>query len=91
MHAPTPPPVEQHCLAALGPKMLDLAGERTAGAHTYFVPVEHTRFARERLMQRRYTVLDHMGFAVRDYDRRCWSTRAVAPSRDEAAASARGR
>src|SRR5438270_7875163 len=47
--SPTPPPVQQHCLAALGPKMLDLAGERTAGAHTYFVPVEHTRFARERL------------------------------------------
>jgi probable F420-dependent oxidoreductase len=29
--------------------MLDLAGERTAGAHTYFVPVEHTRLARNRL------------------------------------------
>ena len=43
------PPVEERCLAALGPKMLDLAAERTAGAHTYFVPVEHTRFARERL------------------------------------------
>jgi len=47
--APTAPPVDQRCLAALGPKMLDLAGERSAGAHTYFVPVEHTRFARERL------------------------------------------
>lgn len=34
-------------LAALGPKMLRLAAERTAGAHPYFVPVEHTRFARE--------------------------------------------
>jgi probable F420-dependent oxidoreductase len=44
-----PPPVDGRCLAALGPKMLDLAGERTAGTHTYFVPVEHTRFARERL------------------------------------------
>ena len=29
--------------------MLDLARERSAGAHTYFVPVEHTRTARERL------------------------------------------
>ena len=47
--SPTPPPVGERCLAALGPKMLDLAGERTAGTHTYFVPVEHTRFARERL------------------------------------------
>jgi probable F420-dependent oxidoreductase len=47
--APAPPPVEERCLAALGPKMLDLARERTAGAHTYFIPVEHTRSARERL------------------------------------------
>ena len=47
--SPTAPPVDERCLAALGPKMLDLAGERTAGTHPYFVPVEHTRFARERL------------------------------------------
>ena len=36
-------------LAALGPKMLRLAGERAAGAHPYFVPVEHTAKARELL------------------------------------------
>src|SRR3954465_6987111 len=47
--APAPPPAGERCLAALGPKMLPLAAERTAGAHTYFVPVEHTRSARERL------------------------------------------
>jgi len=29
--------------------MLDLAGEQTAGTHSYFVPVEHTRCARQRL------------------------------------------
>jgi probable F420-dependent oxidoreductase len=29
--------------------MLDLSGERTAGTHTYFTTVDHTRFARERL------------------------------------------
>jgi probable F420-dependent oxidoreductase len=34
-------------LAALGPKMLALAGERADGAHTYFVPPEHTTVARE--------------------------------------------
>ena len=45
----TPPPVDGRCLAALGPKMLDLARERTAGTHSYFVPIEHTRAARERL------------------------------------------
>ncbi len=42
------PPVPHHeeMLAALGPKMLELAGERTAGAHPYFVPPEHTAIAR---------------------------------------------
>ena len=36
-------------LAALGPKMLELARERTLGAHPYLVPVEHTALARETL------------------------------------------
>ena len=47
--SPTPRPADEGCLAALGPKMLDLAGERTAGTHPYFTTVDHTRFARERL------------------------------------------
>src|SRR5438874_1296411 len=34
-------------LAALGPKMLALAGERTGGAHPYFTPPEHTAMARD--------------------------------------------
>ena len=34
-------------LAALGPKMLELAASQTAGAHPYFVPPEHTQIARE--------------------------------------------
>lgn len=33
-------------LAALGPKMLQLAAERADGAHPYFVPPEHTARAR---------------------------------------------
>ena len=36
-------------LAALGPRMLALAAERTDGAHPYFVPVEHTAMARSAL------------------------------------------
>ncbi len=36
-------------LAALGPKMLQLAADRTLGAHPYFVPVEHTTAARKTL------------------------------------------
>ena len=47
--SPTPPPVDDRCLAALGPKMLDLARERSAGTHSYFTTVDHTRFARDRL------------------------------------------
>ena len=46
---PTPIPRAQRCMAALGPKMLELCGERSRGTHTYFVPVEHTRAAREQL------------------------------------------
>ncbi|MDQ6608155.1 MAG: LLM class F420-dependent oxidoreductase [Actinomycetota bacterium] len=47
--AQPPVPGDERCLAALGPKMLDLAGERTRGTHPYFTPPEHTRFCRERL------------------------------------------
>jgi probable F420-dependent oxidoreductase len=46
----TPPaPAPPRILAALGPKMLDLATEKADGAHTFFVPPEHTAVARERL------------------------------------------
>jgi probable F420-dependent oxidoreductase len=34
-------------LAALGPKMLELSRDRTAGAHPYFCPPEHTAIARQ--------------------------------------------
>ncbi len=34
-------------IAALGPKMLELAATETTGAHPYFVPPEHTEFARK--------------------------------------------
>jgi probable F420-dependent oxidoreductase len=34
-------------LAALGPKMLALSRDRTAGAHPYFTPPEHTALARQ--------------------------------------------
>ena len=47
--APEPLPPARRILAALGPRMLDLAGERSLGSHPYFTTVEHTRFARERL------------------------------------------
>ena len=39
--------VERQVLAALGPRVLRLAAERTGGAHPYLVTPEHTRLARE--------------------------------------------
>jgi probable F420-dependent oxidoreductase len=40
-------PKDSLVLAALGPRVLRLAAERTAGAHPYLVPPEYTRQARE--------------------------------------------
>ena len=44
-----PPEPPGRVLAALGPRMLRLAAERSLGAHPYFVPVEHTALARKEL------------------------------------------
>jgi probable F420-dependent oxidoreductase len=40
-------PTNARVLAALRPRMLELARDRTAGAHPYFVPVEHVARARD--------------------------------------------
>ncbi len=42
-------PRDARVLAALGPKALSLAAERSLGAHPYLVTPEHTRRARERI------------------------------------------
>jgi probable F420-dependent oxidoreductase len=42
---PVPPP--ERALAALGPRMLELSRDRTAGAHPYFSTPEHTAVARD--------------------------------------------
>lgn len=47
--APPPEPAVPLLLAALGPRMLELAASRADGAHPYFVPVEHTPYARRYL------------------------------------------
>jgi probable F420-dependent oxidoreductase len=44
--APAPATELVRVIGALAPKMLELAAERTAGAHPYFVPPEHTARAR---------------------------------------------
>ena len=47
--AGSPVSADRRVLAALGPRMLALSGERALGAHPYFVPVEHTERARKLL------------------------------------------
>ncbi len=47
--SPTPIPADDMVLAALGPKMLELARTRTGGTHPYWVTPEHTAVAREAL------------------------------------------
>jgi probable F420-dependent oxidoreductase len=42
-------PADRRCLAALGPKMLELARRRSSGAHPYLVTPEHTERARAAL------------------------------------------
>ncbi|MCX4870082.1 TIGR03620 family F420-dependent LLM class oxidoreductase [Streptomyces sp. NBC_00825] len=46
-HGPMADPAPRRVLAALGPKMLQLAAEHTWGAHPYFVSTEHTAQARQ--------------------------------------------
>jgi probable F420-dependent oxidoreductase len=47
--APQPVPAEARVLAALGPKMLELAATRARGAHPYLVTPDHTASARSTL------------------------------------------
>src|SRR5579859_2916409 len=50
-------------LAALGPKMLELAAGRTGGAHPYFTPPEHTAMARD-VMGPRALLLPEQAFVL---------------------------
>jgi probable F420-dependent oxidoreductase len=47
-----PVPSSERALAALGPRMLELSRDRSAGAHPYLVAPEHTAGARELLGDR---------------------------------------
>jgi probable F420-dependent oxidoreductase len=52
-------PADRIVLAALGPRVLRLAGDRTGGAIPYLVPAEHTRQAREILGPDRLLAPEH--------------------------------
>lgn len=47
--APDPLPATDRVLAALGPKMLELARDRASGSHPYLVTPEHTSIVRQAL------------------------------------------
>jgi probable F420-dependent oxidoreductase len=59
-------PIMGRALAALGPKVLRVSAERTAGAHPYLTTPEHTRKARELLGPDVLLAPEH--FAVLDED-----------------------
>jgi probable F420-dependent oxidoreductase len=71
--APVAP--DRRMLAALGPKMLDVAKRRTAGAHTFHVTPDHTALARRALGSSKLLVPGQV----------------VAFTKDQAIARARGR
>jgi probable F420-dependent oxidoreductase len=66
----SPPPAEEppRVLAALGPRMLALAADRAWGAHTYFVPVEHTPLARAALGDGPVLLVEQAAVLSRDPD-----------------------
>ncbi|MEV6911972.1 TIGR03620 family F420-dependent LLM class oxidoreductase [Amycolatopsis sp. NPDC051071] len=56
---PLPAAPIRRLLAAYGPKMLGLARDRSEGAHTYHVTVEHTAKAREVLGDKAFLGVEH--------------------------------
>lgn len=74
--APVGTPPAQMVLAALGPRMLSLAAERTAGAHSYFVPPEHTAIARDAMGPEPLLAVEQMVVLDTDPDRARSTARA---------------
>jgi probable F420-dependent oxidoreductase len=64
--APQPPTPPGRVLAALGPRMLALAAARADGAHSYFVPVEHTVMARRVLGPEPFLAVEQTAVLSRD-------------------------
>jgi probable F420-dependent oxidoreductase len=67
--APEPARHVPRVLAALGPKMLELAEEMCDGAMPYFSPLEHTRTARQILGHGKLLVVVQMAVIDEDPDR----------------------
>jgi len=63
---PRPPEEPPTVIAALGPKMLELAREKAQGAHPYLVPPEHTALARKILGKGPWLCTEQKVLLVRD-------------------------
>jgi probable F420-dependent oxidoreductase len=61
--------VDQRALAALGPKMLELARDRSLGTHPYLVTAEHTRVARSAVGPEKLVAPELGVVLTRDADR----------------------
>jgi probable F420-dependent oxidoreductase len=66
---PMPQAPMRRVLAAYGPKMLELARDRSGGAHTYHVPVRHTAQAREVLGNGPFLGVEHAVLFESDPDK----------------------
>ncbi len=83
---PQPVPPERRVLASLGPRSLHLAREHAWGTHPYFVPVAHTRLAREALGPNKLVapelmvVLDNDATTARAIAREHMATYLAAPN-----------
>ncbi|HEX4249305.1 MAG TPA: TIGR03620 family F420-dependent LLM class oxidoreductase [Pseudonocardia sp.] len=66
---PTPAAPMRRILAAYGPRMLELARDRSAGAHTYHVNVAHTAQARDILGPDAFLGVEHAVLFESDPDR----------------------
>lgn len=62
-------PQEHRLLAALGPRMLKLAGERTAGAYPFLVTADYTAEARAALGDDKLLAVSHLVVVEADADR----------------------
>src|ERR1700723_898474 len=61
-------PTSRRVLAALGPKMLALSAERSAGAHPYLTTPEHTAYARELIGNTVFLAPEHKVVLTTDAD-----------------------
>jgi len=61
-------PTSRRVLAALGPKVLKLAAERSAGAHPYLTTPEHTAKAREEMGNSVFLAPEHKVVLTTDVD-----------------------